>query len=117
VAAALPKGTVYSTGEGSVCPKCGWPRQACRCSTRFDEAVPDRPVAKLRIEKGGRGGKTVTVIDGLPRNRAFVEALAKELKRLCGSGGTARDSAVEIQGDHRDRLRAHLAGRGWTVKG
>ncbi len=117
MAAALPKGTVYSTGAGSVCPKCGWPARQCRCSSRFDEEVPERIVAKLRIEKGGRGGKTVTVVDGLPRNRAFVEALVRELKRLCGSGGTAREGAVEIQGDHRDRLRAHLASRGWTVKG
>lgn len=59
----------------------------------------------------------MTVVDGLPRNRPFLDQLAKELKRLCGTGGTARDSALEIQGDHRDRLRAHLAGKGWTVKG
>ena len=115
--ATLPKGTVYSTGKGSVCPKCGWPAKECRCSSRFDEDLPERIVAKLRIEKGGRGGKTVTVVDGLPRNRPFLDQLAKELKRLCGTGGTARDSALEIQGDHRDRLRAHLAGKGWTVKG
>lgn len=115
--AALPKGTVYSTGAGSVCPKCGWPQKACRCSSRFDEAVPERIVAKLRIEKGGRGGKTVTVVDGLPRNRAFVQELAKELKRQCGTGGTAGESSVEIQGDHRERLRALLAAKGWSVKG
>jgi len=117
VAARLPRGTVYSTGAGSVCPRCGWPAGECRCSSRFDEAVPKRIVAKLRIEKGGRGGKTVTVVDGLPRNRPFLDQLAKELKRLCGTGGTARESALEIQGDHRERLRAHLAARGWTVKG
>jgi len=117
VAAALAKGIVYSTGKGRVCPKCGWPTTECRCSSGLDEAVPARIVAKLRIEKGGRGGKTVTVVDGLPRNRAFVQALAKELKRQCGTGGTAGESSVEIQGDHRERLRALLAAKGWTVKG
>jgi translation initiation factor 1 len=108
---------VYSTESGRLCPKCGWPAEACRCSTRFDEALPARIVAKLRIETGGRGGKTVTVVDGLPRNATFLAELARELKRACGSGGAVRESAVEIQGDHRDRLRALLGGKGWTVKG
>ena len=81
---------VYSTGPsggGSLCPKCGWPKSDCRCSTRFDEAVPEKIVAKLRIEKSGRGGKTVTVIDGLPKNAAFLAALASELKKALGTGG------------------------------
>ena len=109
--------SVYSTAEGRLCPKCGWPTEACRCSARFDEELPARIVAKLRIEKGGRGGKTVTVVDGLPRNATFLAELARELKRACGSGGAVRESAVEIQGDHRETLRALLLGRGWTVKG
>ena len=79
--------------------------------------MPDCIVAKLRLEKSGRGGKTVTVIDGLPRNADFLAALAGELKRACGTGGTAGESSVEIQGDHRPRLRELLARRGWTVKG
>jgi translation initiation factor 1 len=59
----------------------------------------------------------VTVVDALPRNRAFVGELATELKRACGSGGTGGEDRVEIQGDHRDRLRELLRGKGWTVKG
>ncbi len=74
-------------------------------------------VAKLRLETAGRGGKSVTVVYGLPRNTAFVEGLAKELKRALGTGGTATEGGVEIQGDHRDRLRKLLAGRGISVKG
>jgi len=119
MASRSPRGTVYSTSTGSTCPRCGWPVKDCRCSSRFqvDEAVPDRPVAKLRVEKSGRSGKTVTVVDGLPKNRAFLDALAAELKRACGTGGTATESTVELQGDHRDRLRPLLAGKGWLVKG
>lgn len=108
---------VYSTGIGSVCPHCGWPARECRCSKVAEEAVPAKVVAKLRLETAGRGGKSVTVVDGLPRNAAFVEGLAKELKRALGTGGTATDGAVEIQGDHRERLRALLANRGYLVKG
>ena len=114
---AAPARLVYSTGKGRTCPKCGWPEKECRCSSRFDEAVPAKIVARLRVEKAGRGGKTVTVIDSLPRNAAFLEQLAGELKRACGAGGAVAEAAVEIQGDHRDTLRALLQKRGWTVKG
>lgn len=74
-------------------------------------------MAKLRLEKAGRGGKTVTVIDGLPRNRIFLKELVGELKRACGTGGSALDDHVELQGDHRAALRGLLARKGWTVKG
>ena len=79
--------------------------------------MPARIVARLRIERAGRRGKTVTVVEGLPRNTAFLKTLAAELKRACGSGGTAGETSVEIQGDHRETLRALLSRKGWTVKG
>ncbi len=109
---------VYQTGKGRVCPKCGWPIHDCRCSKPAEEPVPAKKIAcVLRLEKKGRGGKTVTVVAGLPRNAGFVAGLAAELKRACGTGGTATDGAVEIQGDQRERLRPLLAARGWTVRG
>jgi translation initiation factor 1 len=108
---------VYSTDRGRTCPRCGWPENDCRCSANAAQAVPARVVAHLRVEKKGRGGKTVTVVDNLPRNPEFLRQLAGELKRACGSGGTAVETGVELQGDHRDALRRLLAARGWTVKG
>lgn len=108
---------VYSTAGGRTCPTCGWPARDCRCSKRLDAALPAKIVAKLRIEKSGRGGKTVTVVDGLPRNTKFLEELARELKRACGTGGSAGETAVEIQGDQREKLRPLLQAKGWTVKG
>jgi translation initiation factor 1 len=110
---------VYSTGTGRTCPTCGWPADDCHCSSAFarDEAVPARVVAKLRMEKAGRGGKTVTVVFDLPRNQAFLKELAGELKRTCGSGGAVVENTVEVQGEHRDRVRALLQKKGWTVKG
>lgn len=109
---------VYSTDTGRTCPGCGWPARDCTCSTSAGtQSVPARVVAKLRLEKSGRGGKSVTVVDGLPRNTAFLKDLCGELKRACGSGGTVQEGAVEIQGDLRDRVRECLQKKGIVVKG
>jgi translation initiation factor 1 len=109
---------VYSTGSGRICPGCGWPADNCQCSTKLaDAALPARIVAKLRVEKKGRGGKTVTVVDGLPRNTDFLKELCQDLKRLCGTGGAAGEDSVELQGDLRDRVRPLLVERGFVVKG
>ena len=109
--------SVYETGRGRLCPRCGWPLDDCRCSKGGDEPVPVRIACVLRVEKKGRGGKTVTVVAGLPRNQAFLAGLAAELKRACGTGGTATEDTVEVQGDHRERLRPLLAAKGWSVRG
>jgi translation initiation factor 1 len=74
-------------------------------------------VFKLRLEKTGRGGKTITVIDGFPHNASFAAALAQELKRSCGTGGGLREGALELQGDLRDRVRDLLTRKGHVVKG
>ena len=108
---------VYSTQAGRLCPTCGWPAERCQCSGRLEEAVPAKVTAKLRLESKGRGGKSVTVVDGLPRNAPFVAELLRELKRSLGTGGTAREGALELQGDRRDALRALLVARGFAVKG
>ena len=80
--------------------------------------MPAKPLrCVLRLEKKGRGGKSVTVVADLPKNQAFLARLAAELKRACGTGGTVADGAVEIQGDQRERLRPLLAARGWVVRG
>ena len=60
---------VYSSATGRVCPVCGWPADDCRCSKNLaapEEAVPEKPTAKLRLENRA-SGKHVTVVDGLPR--------------------------------------------------
>jgi translation initiation factor 1 len=110
---------VYSTATDGKCSICGWPQRDCRCSSKFarEEALPGRIVAKLRLEKSGRGGKIVTVIYDLPGNSAFLKHLASELKRACGTGGAVAGNTVEIQGDHRERLRELLGRKGYTVKG
>jgi translation initiation factor 1 len=110
---------VYSTGSGRMCPSCGRPSTDCRCGRGAGggDAVPVRVVAKLRVERAGRGGKTVTVVYDLPRNAGFLKELCQELKRACGVGGAIRDDSIELQGEQRDRVRDLLARKGFGVKG
>jgi translation initiation factor 1 len=110
---------VYSTDSREACPKCGWPVKDCRCSANLrqpESAVPAKITATLRIENRA-SGKVVTVIDGLPANRDFLNDVARELKKSCGTGGRTGETDVELQGDHRERLRELLARKGWKVKG
>jgi translation initiation factor 1 len=71
---------------------------------------------RIQRQVNGRGGKTVTVVTGIPLAGEELKKLAKTLKQRCGTGGAVKDGRVEIQGDHRELLRAELAARGWTVK-
>jgi translation initiation factor 1 len=109
---------VYSTDRWPICPRCGWPERECKCSSRAaTESVPDKIVAKLRLEKQGRGGKSVTVIYDLPHNAKFLKELSQELKRACGTGGTVAGNTVELNGDLRERVRDLLSKKGYVVKG
>jgi translation initiation factor 1 len=110
---------VYSTQHDGKCAVCGWPQRSCQCSTRksASEPVPARVIAKLRVEKKGRGGKTVTVVYDLPKNEEFLKDLGARLKRACGTGGTIAEGVVELQGDVRDRVRDLLGQLGYVVKG
>ena len=75
--------------------------------------LPNDGVVRVFREKGGRGGKTVTVVRGLSGD---LNAVAKDLKRLCATGGAVKDGAIEIQGDHRDKVVARLLSEGYRAK-
>ena len=87
---------------------------------RDDPPPPRAPrgdgIVRVKREVAGRRGKPVTTIHGLPLASDGLRALAGELKRRCGSGGSAKDGVIEIQGDHRDVVVAELEERGYTVK-
>jgi translation initiation factor 1 len=104
---------VYSTHGGRVRQTDERPGIAARPPAK--SPVPNDGVIRIFRERGGRNGKVVTVLRGLPPGAALLE-LAADLKRLCGAGGTVKDEALEIQGDHRERLAGHLRTKGYTVK-
>jgi len=87
----------------------------CRCT-----ASPRVPrgdgVVRVRREVQGRHGKTVTAVRGVALDTAALRDLAKELKRRCGTGGTAKDGVIEIQGEHVDAVIEELRARGFQVK-
>jgi translation initiation factor 1 len=105
---------VYSTEAGRVNQAA--PRRAAppRAPAPAGPQAPNDGVVRIFRERGGRNGKVVTVIRGLPARE--LEARAADLKRACGAGGAVKDGAVEIQGDHRDRIAAELRSCGYTVK-
>ncbi len=109
-------GVVYSSQHGRMCPRCGRPVAQCACGKPAAAAPKPTGVVRVGRETKGRKGKGVTVVTGVPLAGDALDALASQLKRLCGSGGTVRDGVIEIQGDHRDVLVAELTKRGWTVK-
>ena len=73
-------------------------------------------VVRIRRETAGRKGKGVTTLSGFDLDDAALKQLAKQLKQLCSTGGTVKEGVVEIQGDHRDKLKQTLEKKGFTVK-
>ena len=106
---------VYSTEAGRLCPQCHRPVAACVCG-KDKPAVLGDGIVRLRRETKGRGGKAVTIIDGIPLVGAELKTLAKALKQKCGVGGAIKDGSIEIQGDQRDLLLIELEQRGYSVK-
>ncbi|ACE85239.1 stress response translation initiation inhibitor YciH [Cellvibrio japonicus] len=96
---------VYSTETGRI---------------KEDKPTPAIPqgdgVVRIRRETAGRNGKGVTTISGVLLEDAKLKELAKALKVTCGVGGAVKDGVIEIQGDQRDKVKAELEKRGFTVK-
>lgn len=120
---------VYSTGpDGAVgagkarCKRCA--SDPCRCEPARSRPAGEQ-VVRVRRERAGRRGKTVTVVGPLHLAREDASALLKKLKSRCGGGGTLkvdRDGGgdpcfvLEVQGDHADRVVSELDGLGYDVK-
>ncbi len=107
---------VYSTDAGRICPHCRQPVLSCVCSQAKAPAPPSDGIVRVSHETKGRKGKGVTLIKGLALDADALALLAKQLKASCGSGGTAKDGVIEIQGDHRDVVIATLVKQGRIVR-
>ncbi|MBK9055380.1 MAG: stress response translation initiation inhibitor YciH [Chloroflexi bacterium] len=109
------RNVVYSTDSAVAkrCARCG--SYPCRCP-QPKSLPPAEQVAHLHREKSGRGGKWVVVIRNLQLTPEDMKTLAKNLKQACGTGGTIKDGAIEIQGDQREAVAAALQKAGYKIK-
>jgi len=112
---------VYSTEHGSLDkPMAKKAKQGGKQRRRQSVAPaiqnPHKQGIRIRRESKGRGGKTVSIVDGLPLDEAALKALLKQLKAALGSGGAVKNGVLEIQGDHREKLLSLLEKRGYTCK-
>ncbi len=109
---------VFSTEKGALCPGCKESVDQCICDQLSDQERLDSldGVVRIRRETSGRKGKGVTTISGVPLAEKELKNLAKKLKQQCGTGGSLKDGIIEIQGDHREKLKQLLERQGFTVK-
>ncbi|MFT7558463.1 MAG: translation initiation factor 1 [Flavobacteriales bacterium] len=73
-------------------------------------------IIRISRETKGRKGKGVTLLKGFELDEKALKALAKKLKQICGTGGTLKDNVIEIQGDHREKLKETLETLKFKVK-
>ena len=98
---------VYSSDGGRIKP----PGQ-----DQGQKEAPSDGIVRVSRERAGRGGRTVTIVRGLPDRGQSLTTRVQELKQLCGAGGALKNGVVEIQGDHRERLAERLGALGYRGK-
>lgn len=95
---------VYSTGIGRIKEE-----KPTKVAPKTDGTV------RIMLKRLG-GGKMLSVVSGVPLDEVGLKDLCSTLKRKCGTGGSVKDFAIEIQGDKREILKASLEAQGYKVK-
>jgi translation initiation factor 1 len=93
-----------------ICSVCGLPEELCICEQIAKEQQQIRITTDTR-----RYGKVVTVVEGIDSGDIDVEELARKLKTRCASGGTYKANRIELQGDHKKKVREVLEELGFSV--
>ena len=106
---------VYSTDLGRLCPRCEKAIDSCQCKHPDRSSEVQGPVY-IRRESKGRGGKPVTLINGLALEPSVLSTLAKKLRKRIGVGGSLVGGEILLQGDHRTAVQAYLSSAGFEVK-
>lgn len=102
-------GMVYSTQPQ-------WKPDTDHDATFSEEMSPSSQTLYVSLDRKQRAGKPVTLVEGFQGSGMELLVLGKELKAICGAGGSVKDGAIIIQGDHRDRVISELEGKGFKTK-
>jgi translation initiation factor 1 len=94
-----------------ICPKCGLPKEICVC----EEIAREQQSITIAVDKR-RYGKTMTVVDGLNPHDLDMNSLVSNLKSICACGGTIKEGRIELQGDHRAKVKEALEKLGFVVE-
>jgi len=105
--------TVWSSDQGL--PLSGVRREESK-PRKIISVPPHQQTIYLHRDSKGRGGKSVTLLKNLILSEEDTKELAKRLKQVCGSGGTVKDSIIEIQGEHCEKVAEELKKIGYKVK-
>ena len=95
----------------NICPKCGLPTELCVC----EEIAKEQQKINISVDKR-RYGKMMTIVEGINPNDLDIDALITKLKKRCASGGTIKDGKIELQGDHRSKVKEALEEMGFDVE-
>ena len=91
-----------------LCPVCGLPKELCACAA----VAREKQKIVVKMEKR-RFGKPATVISGMDSKEVDMKKVAKQLKEKLACGGTVKGATIELQGDHRPRVKAALVELGF----
>jgi predicted translation initiation factor SUI1 len=118
----MPSDLVWSSDpslQGKLPQKGAMGSSRARGDSRPGQSNGGAPVRKhlpkgpcVSLETSGRNGKGVTLVTGLALPPSTLEDLGKALRQACGTGGTVKDGAIEVQGDHREKIQKALEKQG-----
>ncbi len=94
-----------------ICPVCGLPEELCMC----EEIAREQQQIKIHSMKR-RYGKIVTIIEGIDSADIDLDDLARKLKTRCAAGGTVKDGKIELQGEHKKKVKQVLGEMGFMVE-
>ena len=94
-----------------ICEVCGLPREICVC----EDIAREQQKITIAVDKR-RYGKMMTIVNGINPHDLDIDALITKLKKKCASGGTIKDGKIELQGDHRTKVKETLEKMGFTVE-
>ena len=94
-----------------ICEICGLPKEICVC----EDIAREQQKITIAVDKR-RYGKMMTIVDGINPHDLDIDALITKLKKKCASGGTIKDGKIELQGDHRIKVKETLEKMGFIIE-